>query len=356
MIDMKRITKLLLAVLTLALGCQEGYIDDIKPVQAGADTAAPAITMTYPLEGTLIRVREDVTSMNVRFTVSDDIEIAKVVVQLNGEQIAAFDDFLDYRKAVKSFVYDKVTTAEHTLTVTATDIAGKSTTQSVKFEKVEPYQPVYEGEIFYMPFDGENIELVSITNPTIVGNPGFSNSGKKGSAYAGANDAYLTFPSAGLTNPGFSASLWYKVNATPDRAGILTLGSTDKSRNKGFRFFREGSATNQTFKLNVGNGAAETWVDGGAAASINPTTTTGWVHLAFTISGTRAAVYINGQLVRESTYTSMSWADTEILSIGSGAPNFVEWNHLSDRSQIDELRIFDKALTEAEVKTIFEDN
>ena len=40
------------------------------------------------------------------------------------------------------------------------------------------------------------------------------------------------------------------------------------------------------------------------------------------------------------------------MSIGSGAPLFVDWGHLSDTGLIDELRIFNKALTETEVQTI----
>ena len=40
------------------------------------------------------------------------------------------------------------------------------------------------------------------------------------------------------------------------------------------------------------------------------------------------------------------------MSIGSGAPRFNEWNHLSDHSLIDELRIYNKALSAAEIKQL----
>jgi hypothetical protein len=36
-----------------------------------------------------------------------------------------------------------------------------------------------------------------------------------------------------------------------------------EDRTKGFRLFREGSATSQRIKLNVGTGAGESWNDGG---------------------------------------------------------------------------------------------
>ena len=39
----------------------------------------------------------------------------------------------------------------------------------------------------------------------------------------------------------------------------------------------------------------------------------------------------------------------------SGAPTFAYWNHLSDLSLMDELRIFNTALTQAEVQAIYND-
>ena len=149
-----------------------------------------------------------------------------------------------------------------------------------------------------------------------------------------------------------------KINATPDRAGILVMGPPDEAapaapnnRKSGFRFFREGSATAQIFKLNTGNGTADSWFDGGAAATIDPTPEA-WVHFAYTISPTECVVYINGEVVKQGTITGISWEGCDILSIMSGAPRFTGWNHFSDLSLMDELHIFNKALTQAEVKEI----
>jgi hypothetical protein len=40
------------------------------------------------------------------------------------------------------------------------------------------------------------------------------------------------------------------------------------------------------------------------------------------------------------------------MSIGSGAPRFNEWGHLSDNSLIDELRIYNKALTASMIQSM----
>jgi hypothetical protein len=248
---------------------------------------------------------------------------------------------------------------DHTLTITAKDLSGKETSSTVNFQKVEPYNPVYE-EIFYMPFDADYMELVNIVNATKVGSPVFTDESVKGKAYEGVTGAYLTYPTAGLLGNEFSASFWYNVNASPDRSGILTIGppdpnlpATPNNRKSGFRFFREGGATNQTFKLNVGDGTADSWFDGGAAATLNPTTA-GWVHIAFTISENHAAVYINGQVVSQGDFAGVDWTGCDILSIASGAPRFTEWGHLSDQSLIDELRLFNRVLTQEEIQAIMD--
>ncbi len=341
------------------VSCTESYIDDIVPVEAGADIAAPEVIINFPTEGTLIRVPDETITLNIDFEVRDDIEIQTIRVLLNGTEIGTYSDFLDYRRVVKIHRYEELGNGPHTLTIEATDIAGKTTTESVNFEKAEPYTPVYEDEIFYVPFDGEFLELVSTQEATVQGNPGFEN-GIVGRAYAGANNAYLTFPSAGLTNDEFSAVFWYRVNASPDRAGILVIGPPDtnnpdnmNNRTSGFRLFREGSAMNQTIKLNIGNGENDNWFDGGPAASINPSAGE-WVHVAITISQTQAAVYLNGQPVSQGTFPGIDWSGTDIISIGSGAPRFAEWGHLSDTSLMDELRLFSRALTQDEILGIIE--
>lgn len=347
-----------LAVFFVMACDNDGYIDPITAVDPGPDEAAPTVIISYPVEGTAIRVTEDVVPINIEFEVVDDIEIETISVALDGTEIEAFTEFKDYRHALEEFQYDELTNGAHTLSITATDVSGKSSTKTVNFEKIEPYQPVYDGESFYMPFDGDYMDLVSITEATEVGSPGFSDDAISLKAYAGAADSYLTFPTAGLVGDELSAAFWYNVNATPNRAGILTVSAPDplkpttpNNRKYGFRLFREDAGGMQRIKLNVGNGTADNWFDGGAAADLDPAVDE-WVHIAFSIGVDHVAVYINGEVVSEGAFTGVDWTGADLLSIASGAPRFTEWGHLSDQSLIDELRFFNKALTQAEVQAI----
>jgi hypothetical protein len=233
--------------------------------------------------------------------------------------------------------------------------------QGIIDDKYEPY----DGETFYMPFNGNYNEFLTGTPATVVGAPDFAGEGKKGNSYAGAANAYLTFPTTGLQGDEFSAAFWMKINDTPDRAGILTMGPEDSAnpgfpgvqnlRTSGFRFFREELvAGKQRFKLHVGDGSTnDNWFDGGANADVDPGE---WVHLAFTISASHAAVYINGDVVSEADFPGIDWTGCDILSIMSGKPRFSEWGHLSDESFMDELHVFNKALTEAEVEAVMNGN
>ena len=350
-------------LLVLGFGCNDG-IDPITPVSPGTDQGAPVVDIKFPVEGTKLMVLEVVASIDIKFEVTDDIEIVSVKVQLDGAEIASYgsNDFKDYRRFLEEFTYDNITNGVHVLTVTATDLAGQSTTATVNFEKEKPYDPKYVGEILYMPFDRDFIDLVSITRPTVVGSPGFAGTSVVGlDAYAGAADSYLTFPTDGLLGEEFSAVFWMQVNSSPDRAGILVIGPPDaanpdaqNNRNNGFRFFRENAGGMQRFKLNAGRGDGNDWFDGGAAADVAPNTGD-WVHFAFTISNTKNIVYINGEVVKEGDFVGVDWTGCDILSIMSGAPRFTGWNHRSDQSFMDELRLFNRILPQSEIRDIIFD-
>jgi len=336
-----------LFIILFVVSCDQG-IDEITQVDPGADASAPQVKINAPSEGLAIKVFEATTSLAIDFEVTDDIEIASISVKLNGSEITKFNNFKDYRRALEEYTYNGLGDGAHVLTVTATDIEGKTTSASVNFSKQPPYSPLFEGEVLYMPFDGDYRDLIGFNIADKVGTPGFAGAGFAGTnAYKGATDSYLTFPSEGLQSSEFSAAFWYKVNASPTRAGILVVGDDATDRNQGFRLFREGNGTEQTIKLNVGVGSEDNWNNGGVIdASAGE-----WVHVAFTISQTETKIYFNGIEINTGTLSGpIDWTGVGPLTIGSGGDTFSYWDHLSDSSDLDELRIFNKALTQADIQ------
>lgn len=342
-----------LAAVVLLYGCDQG-IDPISEVAPGADASAPSITISKPTQGVEIQVLETVTSVDIDFEVTDDIEISTVEVWVDDKMIKTYSNFVDYRRLiVKDLSYDQIDDGAHTLVVKATDMDGKTTEAEVNFTKSPAYVPLYENEAFYMPFDGDFTDRISFITAAETGSPGYAGEAFQGSnSFKGAPESFLTFPTDGLLSQSFSGAFWYKISGDPGRAGILVVGDDAENRFQGFRLFREGSATEQRIKLNVGNGTGETWNDGGV---IN-VGSGGWVHIAFTISNEETVVYINGEAVNTGTMSApVDWTGCETLWIGNGGDTFSYWNHLHDNSPMDELRFFNKTLTAEEVQELLGD-
>jgi len=349
---MKTYNKLLIFALSLLLfnACDESYTDDISKVDPGADETAPQISISSPAEGYQIKVPEAEAPVTISFEATDDIELESASVKIDDNEIVSYSDFKDYRRLVAEYEYENVTNGEHVLEITATDIEGKTTTESRIFEKVSPYTKMYDGEVFYMPFDGDYMELISFESATRVGNPGFAGEGVLGgNAYQGAPDSYITFPTDDLQSDEFSATFWYQVNPAPGNGGILSSGSSADTRQQGLRLFREGDATSQRIKMNVGTGAGESWNDGGLLDA----TSGDWVHIAVTISPTENIIYFDGVAVDTAVMASpIDWTGAETMTIGAGGETFSYWNHLSDLSYIDELRFYTKSLSQQEIQQI----
>ncbi|MDK2852530.1 MAG: hypothetical protein PWQ38_795 [Proteiniphilum sp.] len=218
-----------------------------------------------------------------------------------------------------------------------------------------------DGQMFYLSFDEDLEDYQSLMEAAVVGTPSFAD-GKSGKAYAGAANSYLTFDVANMAAPLSSSmtfTFWYKVNGTPDRAGILVISpphegkpaNAQNNRIAGIRIFRENASGKQRVKANIGNGTADIWLDGVAKADLDPETAE-WVHIALVLAPTKATFYMGGVEVAAATFTGISWEKCDLMSIGSGAPRFNEWGHLSDQSLIDEVRIYNKALPASEIERL----
>lgn len=217
-----------------------------------------------------------------------------------------------------------------------------------------------DGQMFYLSFDTDYEEYQSLTEAIKVGNPTLVD-GKKGKAYAGAKESYLTFGTANMAAPlksEMTFGFWYKINGNPDKAGLLVISpitegkpaNQQNNRTSGFRIFREAVSGKQRIKANIGNGGGDIWLDGGAKADLDPATA-GWKYITLVLTEGKASLYIDAVEVASGNLSKVSWTGCDMISIGSGAPRFTEWGHLSDNSLIDELRFYNKALSVAEIQT-----
>lgn len=338
-----------LLLMVMMAACEKG-IDPINAVAPGTDETAPTLNITFPVQGKPVTSMDEVATVYFKMLAVDDIEIGSVKIELDGTTIGNLTSFKDYRRADISFKYETLVDGDHVLTVTVTDLTGKTISETMNFKKitVPPYTPM-AGEVFYMPFDDNFLNIISGTEVPVTDTPGFAE-GKKGSAYAGATDTYITYPSNGIIGTSFSVAFWYKINATPLRAGILAISPVGDSRIVGLRMFRENSGDNQNIGLNIGDGTAEVWMNPFVVATPGQD----WMHIAISIAPTDVIIYVNGAVVKEQVLESpIDWTGCSSITIGSGMPNFVYWEHFSDLSLYDEFKFFNKAISAEEVTTIY---
>ncbi|WP_430409332.1 LamG domain-containing protein [Kordia sp.] len=319
---------------------------------------APIVTLFTPSPDgiTSIQTGETTASVTFKFNVTDDLGISNIVLTLNGEEIYSISSFTDNTSfSLEEFVYDGVPLGNHNIELVATDTDANVTTIAATVEIIEQlYSTLFDGEIFYMPFENDYNELVSSSTAESVGTPTFSGDPFIGAeAFSAPLDSYINFPIGQLAEPlgtEFSGAFWYKVSGNPDRAGIIVVGDDADDRLQGFRLFREGSGTEQTIKLNVGTGTDESWNNGG----VIDVTAGEWVHVAFTIAPTETNIYLNGTLANTAVPNgAIDWTNCENITIGAGGSTFSYWGHNSDTgSSLDELRFFNRALSQTEITQI----
>lgn len=334
----------------MAVSCEK-ELDPITPLAPGNDVEDPTIEINYPVAGKPVRLLEGETLVTFKITATDDIELGSIKLDIDGTEIGNITSFKDYRRAIVNFDYDGLADGDHKLTVTATDLSGKSISKFVNFRKVTvpPYTPM-DGEVLYLPFDGDFTEIINGAAISVTGSPSFS-AGINGDAYQGNTDSYITLPAAGIIAPEFSIAFWINVNATPDRAGIIAISPVGESRTQGLRLFREGTATEQKLGLNFGDGTAEVWMNPFYTFAPDGT----WIHVAISIAEDRAVCYINGEQAMEylpETPAGIDWTGVTSITIGSGMPNFVYWEHFSDLSKYDDLHFFNRAITAEEAAAL----
>lgn len=375
---MKNMKKVLLNLAALAVmaGCNNG-IDPINAVAPGTDAAAPSVTFNYPFEGAKIQVLENVVPIDFKFEVSDDIEIKTISLSLDGNKLTEFTSFKDYRRAIKTYTYPTLANGNHTVSITATDLSNKSTTAAVNFQKVAPYTAKYPGEILYFPFDGDYLELLSLQSSTPNGNPVFVN-GKVGKAVSldANNSAYVLFPGDKLaTASEFSISFWVNAdfvdkntdNGVDGILGLVNLSNTSNFWGNIDMFVENGSNPSSTkIVSHITNGPDETWFTevSGVTNFFGQ-----WNHHVLTYDATarQFKYYINSVL----KFTKPAGWSGALSFKNSGKIIFGAVHFMTNPSQtsatgsqgwasyltgeMDEIRIFNRKLTDADVLQIYND-
>jgi GH43 family beta-xylosidase len=181
-------------------------------------------------------------------------------------------------------------------------------------------------------------------NGTLVNGPTFV-AGRVGNAVNldGTND-HVTLPSGivnGLSN--FTIATWVKLDTTGTWRRIFDFG-TGTTVNM---FLVPTAGSTIRFAITTGGSGAEQRINGTAAL---PTGV--WKHVAVTRSGNTGTLYVDGVQVGQNTSLTLSPA-----SLGTTTQNYIGRSQYADPyldGQLDQFRIYNRALTASEVLALFQ--
>ena len=168
--------------------------------------------------------------------------------------------------------------------------------------------------------------------------------GKSNNAVSLNGTGYVLFPAGFIsTLDDFSISTWVYVNANGTWARVFDFGTGTGT----YMFLTPASGGSTVrYAITISGNGAEQRINSGAVLSPGA-----WHHLAVTLLGTTGTLYIDG--VPAGSNTSMTLKPSRL---GNTAQNYIgrsQWPDPYLNGLVDDFRIYRRALTAAEVSTLF---
>jgi predicted amidohydrolase len=220
------------------------------------DATPPAVSLTAPASGASVS-----GIVNIGANASDDVAVSAVRFALDGTALGADDVIAPY-----STSWDSRTTANgtHTLTATAYDAAGNSSSSSIAVNVSNGASPPTDSS----PFTGTPIPIPGRIEAEHFDNGGANvayrdtTAGNTGGAYREVDvDLEVTADSGGGYNVGWMfAGEWLNYSVNVAAAGTYTLRARVAAAGSGGRFHVESNGIDVTGPISIpATGGWQTW-------------------------------------------------------------------------------------------------
>ncbi len=301
-----------------------------------ADLEPPTVTVTAPAGGATVSGQVTLSA-----SATDDIGVVGVQFRVDGVAVGAEDTSAPYSVAWSS---SSVANGSHAVTAVARDAAGRSTTSASVTVTVANTGP--SGLVGGWSFDEGAGPTAGDRSGrgntgTLTGGPSWTTSGRYGGAlvFDGVNDL-VTIPDAAsldLTNQ-LTMAAWVRPTALGSWKQVLLK---ERPGGLAYALYATGNASQRPNATLTIGGDRE--VNAPAALATNT-----WTHLAMTYDGAVMRLYVNGSQVATRNQTGSTVVSAGPLQIGGNTI----WNSEWFTGAIDDVRLYNRALTATEVVTV----
>ncbi len=302
------------------------------------DTTKPVAVLTAPRDGATVS-----STVTISANAADDVAVAGVQFKLDGVALGAEDTTSPY-----SVSWNTTTAANgvHVLTAVARDTSNNTAESlSVNVVVLNTVAQVPAGLVAAYSFDaGTGTTAADASgngNAGTLANATWTTSGKYGGALTfNGTSSMVSVPdnaTLDLTN-GMTLSAW--VYPTASSAAWRTVMLKENTSNLVYALYATGDTTVPQGMRVVSN--ATKAAAGPSALPVNT-----WSYLAATYDGSNLRLYVNGTLTTTTAATGSMSNSSLPLRIGGNA---IWGEYFTGR--IDEVRVFNRALTAAEVTTM----
>ncbi len=304
-----------------------------EAVGASLADSPPSATLTAPTAGATVS-----GTVPLKATATDDAGVAGVQFLVDGSPVGSEDTSSPYEV---SWASTGVANGTHKIAARARDSANQTTTSSeVSVTVSNSGPPPPTGLVAAYGFEETagttaNDSSTAKNNGTING-PVSSTGGKFGRAlsFDGTNDRVDVPDAASLDlTTGMTLEAWVKPTSN---VGWRTVIMKERGTDLLYALYSSNGAKPRTENFTT----AENTAAGTTALPLNA-----WSHLASTYDGTNLRFYLNGALIATKATSGAMPNTANPLRIGGNAV----WGEYF-AGLIDEVRVYNRALTEAELK------
>ena len=308
-------------------------------VTVANDITPPTVSVSAPAAGATLTGTTPVSA-----DAADNIAVAGVQFTLDGANLGAEDTSSPYSVSWNTAT---ATNGAHALRAIARDAAGNSTTSAPVNVTVSNAAPPVTGLVAAYGFEETSGTAVTDASPannpgTIAGAAARTANGKIGRAidFDGVND-YVSVADANSLDltTGMTLEAWVQLDTVSSwRTTILK----EKPGTLSYALYANSSSARPQGEIVTGTGAGTDRV-----AGVGPALTAGaWTHLALTYDNAQLRLYKNGVQVVQTASTGAIQASALPLRIGGNTI----WGEYTD-GRIDEVRVYNRALSAAEITT-----